>query len=64
MSKVKLLMDEKRITVRALADLTGLSNETIMRARDARIGQCRLSTLEVIAKALGVKVTDLFEEKD
>lgn len=63
-SKVKQLMDEKRITVRALMQMTGLSNLTVVRARDSRIVKCRLETLEVIARALGVRVTDLFSEKD
>lgn len=62
--KVKEIMEAKGKTIAALSQDTGLAMETIKRARDARVGQCRLSTLEAIAKALGVKVTDLFEEKD
>lgn len=40
----------------------GVAIETIRRARGEEIGLCRLDTLEAIAKALNVKIVDLFEE--
>lgn len=61
-SKVKKAMEEKGMTVRGLAEKTGLALETIMRARGDMIGRCTLDTLATIATALGVKVKDLFEE--
>ena len=64
MPKVKELMESQAITVRELARRTGLSNESVMRARDERIESCSLRTLSAIATALGVKITALFEEKD
>ena len=63
-SNLKILMKEKNITVRALQERTGRALETLQRARGPLIRECRLSTLEAIAGALGVKVKDLFEEMD
>ncbi|WP_092153958.1 helix-turn-helix domain-containing protein [Desulfovibrio legallii] len=61
-SNLKILMKEKKVTVRALQEQTGRALETLQRARGPLIRECRLSTLEAIAGALGVKVKDLFEE--
>ena len=61
-SRVQGLMEAQDLTVRKFAEVTGISLQTIMRARDARIGTCTLNTLAVLASALGVRVKDLFEE--
>ena len=61
-SNVKKIMEKQGITIRKLVDETGLSDVTILRARREQIAQCRLSTLETIAKTLGCKVKDLFDE--
>ncbi|MDR1685326.1 MAG: helix-turn-helix transcriptional regulator [Desulfovibrio sp.] len=61
-SNVKEIMEKQGVTIRAMAEKTGLSDVTILRARRKHIAQCRLSTLEIIAKCLGCKVKDLFEE--
>jgi len=63
-SKVKNTMEEKGMTVRGLAEKTGLALETIMRARGDMIGRCTLETLATIAGALGVRTKDLYEEVD
>lgn len=63
LSKVKTLMDEKGMTIRALVSLSGLSDKTILRARSERIIECRLYTLQSIAKFLGCTVKDLFDEE-
>jgi len=55
-------MEAQDLTVRKFAEVTGISLQTIMRTRDARIGTCTLNTLAVLASALGVRVKDLFEE--
>jgi len=56
-------MEAKNVTIDGLAAITGLSTRTIARARsDKWIAECRLSTLKRIAAALGVAVTELFEE--
>jgi len=62
-SKVKKTMGKKGMTVRRLAEETGLALETIMRARGQMIGRCTLDTLATIAGALGCRVKDLFEEE-
>ena len=61
-SNVKEIMEDKGMTYVELERLTGLSNHTITRARSDSIRECRLYTLELIAKALGVKIQRLFED--
>ncbi len=61
-SNVKRIMQEKKITIRAMNEATGLSLETITRARKDQISLCRLDTLETMAKYLGCRVKDLFDE--
>lgn len=61
-SNIKKLMEEKGITYAVIEKATGFSSQTITRARGEMIRECRLSTLEAIAKALGVRICDLFEE--
>ena len=61
-SKIKELMENKGITYTALEQRTGLSSQTITRARGEMIRECRLSTLEAIAKVLDVRIAELFEE--
>ena len=62
-SRLRYWMEKKRITYAALEKMTGLSSQTITRARDELIRECRLSTLENVAKHLGCKIKDLFEEE-
>ena len=59
-SNVKEIMEDKGMTYVELERLTGLSNHTITRARSDSIRECRLYTLELIAKALDVRIYDLF----
>lgn len=55
-------MKEKKITMKQLEDMTGMSPSTINKARqDDGIAECRLSTLGRIATALGVPVKTLFD---
>jgi DNA-binding Xre family transcriptional regulator len=61
-SNVKRIMGEKKVTIRAMNEATGLSFETISRARKDQINLCRLNTLEAMAGYLGCKVKDLFDE--
>ena len=63
-SNIKVIMKEKGKTILALADEARLAKQSIDRARGPLIRECRLSTLEAIAGALGVKVKDLFDEVD
>jgi DNA-binding Xre family transcriptional regulator len=57
-------MRQQGITIGKLAELSILSPDTIARIRRTKkIGECRLNTLEKIAKVLGCKVKDLFDEE-
>ena len=63
-SNVRQIMENQSITIRYMVEKTGISDKTILRARCSRINECRLYTLEAIAKFLGCKVKDLFDEMD
>lgn len=62
-SNVKKIMEERGITYARLEAVTGLSSQTITRARSPRIREMSLETLETIAHALGVSVKELFDER-
>lgn len=62
-SRVKEEMEKAGLSVQALADQTGLSTNTIMRARGSMIARCTLETLATISGALNVSTTDLFDEQ-
>ena len=62
-SNVKNIMENMDITYAELESVTGLSSQTITRARSRRIREMSLETLETIARALGVTVKDLFDER-
>ena len=62
-SNVKNIMENMDITYAELESVTGLSSQTITRARSRRIREMNLETLETIAHALGVTVKDLFDER-
>ena len=59
-SYVKEIMEEKKVSIRAMAHDTKLSDATILRAR-RDILQCRLSTLKTISDYLGCEIKDLFK---
>lgn len=64
-SKIKELMMSKKITMRDLAEQSGVSVVTLNKARqDEGIAECRLSTLAKIGSALGVKTKRLYDEVD
>ncbi|WP_288956761.1 helix-turn-helix transcriptional regulator [uncultured Desulfovibrio sp.] len=62
-SNLKEIMERLDVTYKQLEEKTGVSSQTITRARGEMISECRLSTLETIAKALGVSTKDLYDEK-
>lgn len=62
-SMVAERMKERGATIHGLAAETGLSSQTILRARSEKIRLCRLDTLATIAGALGCRAKDLFEEE-
>ena len=55
-SNLAKLMKEKKLTYRRLAELSGVAGETI------NIYECKLSTLDALAKVLDVNIKDLFDE--
>ena len=59
-SNLAKLMKEKKLTYRRLSELSGIAGETINRARGILIYECKLSTLDALAKVLDVKIKDLF----
>lgn len=61
-SRLKEIMQSKGVTMAQLANDTGLAIETIRRARRDEIRLCRLETLATIAKALNVRIGNLFKE--
>ena len=61
-SNVKFIMEQKKITYAMLESATGLSSQTITRARGPRIREISLDKLATIAQALGVSIKDLFDE--
>lgn len=64
-SNLKRIMEEKKLSVRALSQMANLAQGSILRARsDELIGRCSLETLEAIAAVLGVKISDLYNESE
>jgi DNA-binding Xre family transcriptional regulator len=61
-SRLKWIMQKKGLTMAKLAQDSGVAIETIRRARGDELRLCRMETLEAIAKALNVRIRDLFEE--
>lgn len=61
-TKVKDIMTDKGITICDLVKQTGLAKKTIERARTNKfIIDCKLSTLQSIADALKVRISDLYD---
>ncbi len=61
-SHIPRIMRAKGLTIYDLAERTGLSKQTITRARDSRIRHCSLSTLAKLAKALDVTTDFLYSD--
>lgn len=62
-SRISYILLDKKVKVGTLIERTGLAKETVHRAKkDETFPSCSIRTLESIARALGVKVKDLFEE--
>lgn len=58
-NNIKKIRKEKGISILKLSEMTGLSRVTIYNAERANSGTSS-RTLEKIAKALGVKLSDIF----
>lgn len=54
--------NDKNITLIKLSGLTGISKSTLNNIENGRVSPT-IKQLEAIAKALGVKITDLYESQ-
>jgi len=61
-SNLKAVMEAKGITLKRMAEDTKLAEMTLIRARGQKIGQCKLDTLAIMARYLGVRTRDLYDE--
>ena len=61
-SNLKAVMEQKGVTLKKMVEDTKLAEMTLIRARGQKIGQCKLDTLAAMARYLGVKTRDLYEE--
>lgn len=59
--RIKEIMKEKGVTQAGLADALGITQASVSAAIN---GDCRISTLQKIAKALNVNIQDLFDLPD
>lgn len=62
-SNLPKIMTELGVTVRQLNEASGVTFETIVRARREQIGKCQLETLARIAGVLDCAINELFEER-
>lgn len=58
--KIKMLRKEREMTQDKLAELSGLSRQTVNAIESGKAENVTTGTLEAIAKALGVSVRDFF----
>ena len=62
-SRVRVLLAERRMTMQGLADAAGVHRDTVGRwCTDDGIGGMRMKDAESVAAALGCRVSDLFGE--
>ena len=59
-SNISEIMKKIGMTYEELQFKSKVAPDTVARARDERIATCKLFTLEKLANALGVEVSDLF----
>jgi len=63
-SKIDMLRKNVGLTTQELASKAGVSRQALHKARqDEGIAECRLSTLNRIAQALGAGTKDLYEDE-
>ena len=58
--KIKMLRKAQEMTQDKLAELSGLSRQTIISIESGKAENVTTGTLEALAKALGVSVKDFF----
>jgi DNA-binding Xre family transcriptional regulator len=62
-SNLRELMDDKNISTRELAARSKIARSIIQKAMGPKIKTCKLETLAIIARCLGVCTKDLYSEK-
>ncbi len=60
--KIRLLRTEKKISIRKMAEITGLSKSTLSDIENNKSKKPTVDTIGRIAKALGVPISELFDE--
>jgi transcriptional regulator with XRE-family HTH domain len=62
--KIRLLRTERKISIRKMADITGLSKSTLSDIENNKSKKPTIDTIGRIAKALDVPIAELFSESD
>lgn len=62
--KIRLLRAEKKISIRKLSDLTGLSKSTLSDIENNKSKKPTVDTIERVAKALEIPITELFDKEN
>lgn len=62
--KIRLLRTERRISIRKMADITGLSKSTLSDIENNKSKKPTIDTVGRIAKALDVPIAELLSESD
>ncbi|MBZ4650926.1 MAG: transcriptional regulator, family [Thermosipho sp. (in: Bacteria)] len=60
--KIRLLRTQKKISIRKLAEITGLSKSTLSDIENNKSKKPTIDTISKIAKALEISISELFEE--
>jgi len=60
--KIRLLRKENNISIRKLSEMTGLSKSTLSDIENNKSKKPTVDTIERIAKALQIPISELFEE--
>ncbi|WP_284286573.1 helix-turn-helix domain-containing protein [Alicyclobacillus fastidiosus] len=62
-TRLRVLMAERDINTLELSQLTGVSQQAISALRSGRVKSPKIETARLIAKALGVRTSDIWENR-
>jgi transcriptional regulator with XRE-family HTH domain len=62
--KIRLLRTEKKVSIRKLSDLTGLSKSTLSDIENNKSKKPTVDTIERVARALEIPISELFDEEE
>lgn len=60
--KIRLLRNEKKVSIRKLSELTGLSKSTLSDIENNKSKKPTVDTIGRVAKVLGIPISELFDE--